>query len=55
MNVGGGYVEKLMFLFYVRISHVLRFISICDLFTDTHSYYICFEVYLLAYKYVVEK
>jgi hypothetical protein len=29
INVGGGYVEKLMF-FQVRISHVLRFISICD-------------------------
>jgi hypothetical protein len=29
INVGGGYVEKWMF-FQVRISRVLRFISICD-------------------------
>jgi hypothetical protein len=30
--------------FQIRISHVLRFISICDLFTDSLSYiyiYIC--------------
>jgi hypothetical protein len=27
-----------VFLFQVRISHVLRFISICDLFTDSPSY-----------------
>jgi hypothetical protein len=37
MNVGGGYVEKYMFSSQVRISHVLRFISICDLFTDSSS------------------
>jgi hypothetical protein len=29
IDVGGGYVEKWTFLFQVRISHVLRFISIC--------------------------
>jgi histone-lysine N-methyltransferase SETMAR len=33
-NVGGGYVEKQMFSFQVRISHVLHVILICDLFTD---------------------
>jgi hypothetical protein len=37
INLGGGYVEKLMFFFQVRISHVLRFISVCDLFTDCPS------------------
>jgi hypothetical protein len=26
------------FFFQVRISHVIRFISICDLFTDNLSY-----------------
>jgi hypothetical protein len=30
IKVGGGYVEK-TFFFQVRIPHVLRFISICDL------------------------
>jgi hypothetical protein len=30
ISVGGGYVEKYIFFFQVRISHVLRFISICD-------------------------
>jgi hypothetical protein len=33
INVGGGYVEKFVF-FQALISYVLRFISICDLFTD---------------------
>jgi hypothetical protein len=33
INIGAGYVDKLMF-FLVRISSVLRFISICNLFTD---------------------
>jgi hypothetical protein len=33
ISVGGGYVEKCFF-----ISHVLRFVSICDLFTDSPSY-----------------
>jgi hypothetical protein len=28
-----------MFFFQVRISRVLRFISICDLFTDSPSYF----------------
>jgi hypothetical protein len=28
-------------VFQVRISHVLRFTSICDLFTDSPSYYTC--------------
>jgi hypothetical protein len=37
INVAGRYVEK-RFLFQVRISHILRFISISDLFTDTPSY-----------------
>jgi hypothetical protein len=36
-NVGGGYVEK-FFFFQVPISHILRFISICDVFTDSPSY-----------------
>jgi hypothetical protein len=35
MNVSGGYVEKEMFFFQDRISRVVRFISICDLFTDS--------------------
>jgi hypothetical protein len=35
INVGGGYVEKC--LFHVQISHVLLFISICDLFADSSS------------------
>jgi hypothetical protein len=35
ISVGGGYVEKYMF-FQVRKSHVLRFISICGIFTDSH-------------------
>jgi hypothetical protein len=37
INVGGGYVEKYMF-FQVRISHVLPFIFICKLLTDSFSY-----------------
>jgi hypothetical protein len=37
INVGGGYVEKEMFS-QVRISHVLRFIYIWDLFTDCPLY-----------------
>jgi hypothetical protein len=36
ISVGGGYVEKYMFL-PVRISHVLRIISIYFLFTDSLS------------------
>jgi hypothetical protein len=36
INVGGGYVEK-CFL-QVPIAHALRFISICDLFTDSPIY-----------------
>jgi hypothetical protein len=35
INVGGGYVEKYFFLFQVRISHILRFTCICDLFTES--------------------
>jgi hypothetical protein len=38
INVGGGYVEKYVFFFQVRISHDLPFITICDLFTDSSSY-----------------
>jgi hypothetical protein len=38
INVGKGYVEKQLF-FQVTISYVLRFISICDLFTDSSSYF----------------
>jgi hypothetical protein len=38
VNVSGGHVEKQMFFFQVRISHVLRFISVCDLFTDSPPY-----------------
>jgi hypothetical protein len=37
INVAGGYGEKYMF-FKFRKSHVLHFISICDLFTDSPSY-----------------
>jgi hypothetical protein len=37
ISVGGGFVEKYMFFFFVRISRVLRFISICDIFTGTPS------------------
>jgi hypothetical protein len=47
INVGGEYVEK--YFFRVRISHVLRFISICDLFTDSPLYL----VYKIARKYVI--
>jgi hypothetical protein len=37
-NVGGGYLgKKNVFFFRVRISLVLRFISIYDLFTDSPS------------------
>jgi hypothetical protein len=35
VSVGGGYIKKCMFFPEVRISHVLRFIFICDLFTDS--------------------
>jgi hypothetical protein len=35
--LGEGYVEK-YFFFQIRISHALRFIFICDLFTDSPSY-----------------
>jgi hypothetical protein len=31
ISAGGGYVEKYMLFSQVGISHVLRFISICDL------------------------
>jgi hypothetical protein len=34
----GGYVKK--FFFQVRISHVLPFISICDLFIDSPLYFL---------------
>jgi hypothetical protein len=37
ISVGGGYAEEYVFP-QDRISHVLRFISICDLFTDSPSY-----------------
>jgi hypothetical protein len=36
INVGGGYVEN--DISQAAISNVLRFISICDLFTDSPSY-----------------
>jgi hypothetical protein len=39
VSVGESYVEKYIYFFQVRISHVLRFISICDLFTDSFSYF----------------
>jgi hypothetical protein len=38
ISVGGGYVKKQFFFIQVRISHVLHFVSICDLFTDSPSY-----------------
>jgi histone-lysine N-methyltransferase SETMAR len=37
ISVGGEYVDKQMFSFQPRISHVLRFISICEPFTDSPS------------------
>jgi hypothetical protein len=37
INVGAGYVENISPPPPVRISHVLRFMSICDLFTDSPS------------------
>jgi hypothetical protein len=36
ISTGGGYVEKCFF--QVRKLHVLRFVSICDLFTESPSY-----------------
>jgi hypothetical protein len=36
VSVCGGYVEKQVFFFQIRISHV-RFIFICDLCTDSPS------------------
>jgi hypothetical protein len=45
ISVGGGHVEK-YFFFQFRISHVLRFISICYLFADSSSYIT--ESYLLC-------
>jgi hypothetical protein len=47
INVGEGYVEKLMF-FYCRISYVLRFIHICDLLTGSFSY-------LIKYFYILQQ
>jgi hypothetical protein len=36
ISVGGGYVEK--YMFFSRFEYrVLRFISICDVFTDSPS------------------
>jgi hypothetical protein len=41
VNVGRGYIEKKnVFLYRVRMSHVLRFISICDLYADSPLYYV---------------
>jgi hypothetical protein len=37
IGVGGGYVGEKCF-FQVRISHILRFVSVCDLFTDYPTY-----------------
>jgi histone-lysine N-methyltransferase SETMAR len=37
INAGGGYVKKCFF--HIRISHILLFISICDLFTNFPSYH----------------
>jgi hypothetical protein len=42
INVGGNYVKNCSF--QVRISYVLRFISICDPFTDSPSCYPCSHV-----------
>jgi hypothetical protein len=36
-----------VFLFQVQISHVLRFISICDLFTDSPRMTSCFPLVIL--------
>jgi hypothetical protein len=54
INVGGGYVEN-EYSFQVRILHVLRFISICDLFTDNmcnyeHIIYAVFVIQMEALK-----
>jgi hypothetical protein len=39
ISVGGEYVEKYMFVFFTGLEyHVLRFISICDLFTVSPLY-----------------
>jgi hypothetical protein len=38
ISAGGGYVEKHFFSPQIRMPHVLRFRSICDLFTDSPSY-----------------
>jgi hypothetical protein len=46
--VGGGYAENYTFFVKVRISHVLRFISICDLFTDSPSY-MCVLMYKIQF------
>jgi hypothetical protein len=46
INVGGGFIENKCF-FRVRISHVLRFISICDIFTDSPSYF-CNKMYKMS-------
>jgi hypothetical protein len=37
ISVGEGYVEKYIF-FQFKISYVLRFIFVCDLFTDYPLY-----------------
>jgi hypothetical protein len=39
INAGGGHVKKQKFFSQARISHVLRFTSICDLFTNSPSYF----------------
>jgi hypothetical protein len=43
ISVDGEYVEEYKFYFQFRISHVLRFISICDLFTDAPLYLYTFS------------
>jgi hypothetical protein len=45
INVGGGYVKKYM-AFPCSNIHILRFIFICDLFTDSPSY----QFYLIDKK-----
>jgi hypothetical protein len=38
IGVGGDVYREINAFFQVRISHVLRFVSICDLFTDSAPY-----------------
>jgi hypothetical protein len=47
ISIGGGYVDKNKCFSQVRISHVLRFMSIYDLLNDCASYIPSCLVYLM--------